>query len=840
MMKAISKSRICFVAAAVIFMMAAVFIYAPQVKAATEVVQIGGTSIADYNDNEWHSAGQAGSPAIPGWTDGKFKLSENRSTLYLEGVKVRETDGTGGNWAIFASHDLTIHVIGNNTFENYDHPYAHDGEEYCDLVIEGDSGSSFSLGTSGEDPVVTARNITISGCDFSSGNVLWLKGTLTVDSGSVSIPSLQADNLHMTGGTVTAASSGGNWLSLDNELKMENGDLISTDPEVGLYAKAAYIDGGSVTVKGQFRPDDKLSQTGGSIEAEQIYLTGESGDVYCSGGSMTATDNLLANGGMTINGGSITAQKGGIDVGKSLIVTDGKLVSQCSSSGLGMGGLYVFENLTLSGGTISAATEKDEAFSHGVFVGDNTTISGGEFSATSKRGCGVRCRGSFSMSGGTFCGKTGADDYSGLELYAGLPELTDGIWMSAPDDGYFEENTESDCYEAYDSSGQMTHEVRLEKVTGISVSNNPSGEFYRGDVFDPEGLVLGLTFAGGSTAALSYNETHKDMFRFDPEEPVLGAGNNPIRIDCLEQSTDLTITAKDFVSPSVKGTSTTSNVKLEWKAVDGAEKYEIYAGAPGGELSYLGTTESPGFTDAKIGPGEKKRYRVHAIRTNNRGAEIETRSNIVTVTRPLPPKPVITPPKKDDPSGTKFMLLQARAGKVTKSSVQVVWKKVKGAKKYVIYGNKCGSKNKYKKLTTTTKVKLTYRKVAGQKVKKGTYYKFLVYALNSKGKVISVSKTVHVATKGGKVGNDKKVTTAAKKNKVTLKRGKTFKLKAKAIPASKKLKVKRHRKIAYETSNKKIATVSSKGVIKGKKRGTCYVYAYTQNGVFAKVKVMVK
>ena len=135
MMKAISKSRICFVAAAVIFMMAAVFIYAPQVKAATEVVQIGGTSIADYNDNEWHSAGQAGSPAIPGWTDGKFKLSENRSTLYLEGVKVRETDGTGWNWAIVASHDLTIHVIGNNTFENYDHPQVYDGEEYCDLVI---------------------------------------------------------------------------------------------------------------------------------------------------------------------------------------------------------------------------------------------------------------------------------------------------------------------------------------------------------------------------------------------------------------------------------------------------------------------------------------------------------------------------------------------------------------------------------------------------------------------------------------------------------------------------------------------------------------------------------
>ena len=34
--------------------------------------------------------------------------------------------------------------------------------------------------------------------------------------------------------------------------------------------------------------------------------------------------------------------------------------------------------------------------------------------------------------------------------------------------------------------------------------------------------------------------------------------------------------------------------------------------------------------------------------------------------------------------------------------------------------------------------------------------------------------------------------------------------------------------------------VSSKGVIKATGKGSCYVYAYTQNGVFAKVKVTVK
>ena len=110
--------------------------------------------------------------------------------------------------------------------------------------------------------------------------------------------------------------------------------------------------------------------------------------------------------------------------------------------------------------------------------------------------------------------------------------------------------------------------------------------------------------------------------------------------------------------------------------------------------------------------------------------------------------------------------------------------------------------------------------------------------------VVSTSKTVHVATTGGKIGNYKKVNTAARKNKITLKikdkKKKIFKLKAKAVNASKKLKVKKHRGIKYECSNKKIAAVSSKGVIIAKKKGTCYVYVYAQSGTAAKIKVTVR
>ena len=116
----------------------------------------------------------------------------------------------------------------------------------------------------------------------------------------------------------------------------------------------------------------------------------------------------------------------------------------------------------------------------------------------------------------------------------------------------------------------------------------------------------------------------------------------------------------------------------------------------------------------------------------------------------------------------------------------------------------------------------------------------MVAALDANNKVISVSKVIHVATKGGKVGNSKKVTTKLKNSKATIKKGKSRKLGAKAIPVSKKLKVKKHRVIKYESTNPAVAAVTSKGTVKAKGKDICYVYAYAQNGISAKVKVTVR
>ena len=193
-----------------------------------------------------------------------------------------------------------------------------------------------------------------------------------------------------------------------------------------------------------------------------------------------------------------------------------------------------------------------------------------------------------------------------------------------------------------------------------------------------------------------------------------------------------------------------------------------------------------------------------------------------------------------DPKGTVFYSLCVRASKVAKTSITLKWNKVKGAAKYVIYASKCGKADSCVKLAETTSLSYKATKAAGVKMVKGKYYKFIVVALDENSKVLTASTIIHVGTTGGKICNIKSVTTKAKKNRVTVKKGKSFALKGKMVKTSSKLKLNVHRVVKYVSTNKKVATVNSKGVIKGKGKGTCSVYAYAQNGVYKKIKVTVK
>ena len=85
----------------------------------------------------------------------------------------------------------------------------------------------------------------------------------------------------------------------------------------------------------------------------------------------------------------------------------------------------------------------------------------------------------------------------------------------------------------------------------------------------------------------------------------------------------------------------------------------------------------------------------------------------------------ITSRKSDaDPKGAKIAPLLLQSKSQGKNSIKLTWKKVSGAKKYVVYGNACGKNNKMKKLATRAVNNMNVTKIA-KKLKTKTYHKFI-------------------------------------------------------------------------------------------------------------------
>ena len=102
-----------------------------------------------------------------------------------------------------------------------------------------------------------------------------------------------------------------------------------------------------------------------------------------------------------------------------------------------------------------------------------------------------------------------------------------------------------------------------------------------------------------------------------------------------------------------------------------------------------------------------------------------------------------------------------------------------------------------------------------------------------KNKVLAISRMTHVATGGGSKGNP--VSVQADRKRIKVKARKTKKISAKVKTGT--LKVSRHRRVAFESSDPEVARVDQKGKVTGVSRGSCTIYVYAQNGKYAKVKV---
>ena len=196
---------------------------------------------------------------------------------------------------------------------------------------------------------------------------------------------------------------------------------------------------------------------------------------------------------------------------------------------------------------------------------------------------------------------------------------------------------------------------------------------------------------------------------------------------------------------------------------------------------------------------------------------------------------------KAEVPGASFRTLRARAGKTYKKRIRLKWKAVPGATGYMIYG---GERKAAMQRLETIKGGGTVS-YSHKNLKSNKYYRYVVVAYQDVGsdvedlRVLSCSPVIIAATLGGKFRNTQAVTFPSKK--ITLKKGKKQKLGAALVSkASVGKKYRTFLKMRYESSNPAVATVGRKGRIKAVNKGTCYVFAYAQDGIFKRIKVTVQ
>jgi len=183
--------------------------------------------------------------------------------------------------------------------------------------------------------------------------------------------------------------------------------------------------------------------------------------------------------------------------------------------------------------------------------------------------------------------------------------------------------------------------------------------------------------------------------------------------------------------------------------------------------------------------------------------------------------------------GSDFKTLRLKAVLLKNGKIKLSWRRTKGIKEYLIYS--AGPDDRYAKLITLSNENTTHS------IKGYTgsgYQRYFIIGVSEDDTIKCISKISYVCGKNSKFTNIKKLTlTNVNDNKLQLKAGDTFKMKIKKTKQNRKLKIKKYRGIAYESSNENISTVSTDGVITAISPGTCNLFVYAQNGVRTKIKV---
>ena len=166
------------------------------------------------------------------------------------------------------------------------------------------------------------------------------------------------------------------------------------------------------------------------------------------------------------------------------------------------------------------------------------------------------------------------------------------------------------------------------------------------------------------------------------------------------------------------------SVSLNWSAVSGAIRYDVYRNTSPTDLSIVGSSAAPNYTDLKVKPQTTYYYHVTAINQSN---QISAPSGTLQVTTPIIEQPMLTPP-------TGLL-----TSSVAHDRVALTWMPVSGATRFDVYRGTSltnlsiiGSSALGNYLDTTIKPQSTY------------YYN--VTAVNSLNQASNPSETITVNT----------------------------------------------------------------------------------------------
>lgn len=217
------------------------------------------------------------------------------------------------------------------------------------------------------------------------------------------------------------------------------------------------------------------------------------------------------------------------------------------------------------------------------------------------------------------------------------------------------------------------------------------------------------------------------------ENDVLSAGVMSEKVSvCPTLAKPATVTA---ISKSY------NSIKVSWSKVLGAEEYEVYRStSKSGDYELIATVTKTNYTDKKLETNKNFYYKVIGVKGSHKGTE----SKVVK--------------KKTVPAATTMVTITSPSY----DKLQLTWKKVSGADKYVIYRSE-REDGGYKKIKTLKSTEYT-----DTKVEVGTlyYYKIVAY----RGKVKGDAKIEQGVAVPQAVQNVKVVNKSATSNKITFKK----------------------------------------------------------------------